>query len=366
VKEERDPRINIGYSSLKEYILLFWVLAAFNGFHMWLYQEFLNRDLLETNIRFVINFLIIYVAIVAACLTGLTAFIRHMSWNRPMRKLCEAARKITHGDFSFRIAPLRKDGKKDYVEVMFDDFNTMAEELSSIETLKNDFIADISHEIKTPLSVIRFYTSALQNDSIQTEERMEYTQTILEATQKLNTLVTNILRLNKLENQEIVSEAKPFDLSEQLRRCALAFVDVFEQKNIRFEEDLEEAEVCYDENMLEIVWNNLISNAVKFTDPGCSIFISLKVLKDSPAGHNHEPNRQGYVQVSVTDSGCGMDEATQKHIFDKFFRGDVSHTKEGNGLGLALVKKTLDLLGGTIAVDSTPGHGSTFTVCLKI
>jgi len=274
-----------------------------------------------------------------------------------MRKLSEAARKITHGDFSTRITPLRKDGKKDYVEVMFDDFNTMAEELSSIETLKNDFIADVSHEIKTPLSVIQFYTTALQNDAMNAEDRNEYTRTILEATQKLTTLVSNILKLNKLENQEIVSDAKPFDLSEQLRRCALSFTDLMEQKNIKFEEDLDEACVCYDENMLEIVWNNLLSNAIKFTNPGGTINISLKI-QDDPG--------QKFVRVSVTDTGCGMDETTQKHVFDKFYQGDTSHAGEGNGLGLALVKKTLDLFGGSVAVNSSPGRGSSFTVCLDI
>ena len=358
MKEKRDPRINIGYSSLKEYILLFWVLAAFNGFHMWLYQEFLNRNLLETNIRFVINFLIIYVAIAAAGITSLTAVIRHISWNRPMRKLSEAARKITHGDFSARITPLRKDGKKDYVEVMFDDFNTMAEELSSIETLKNDFISDVSHEIKTPLSIIQSYTTAIQSDTLRPEERMEYTKTILEATKKLSVLVTNILKLNKLENRTAINEAKPFDLTEQLRRCALSVADLMEQKNIRFEEDLDEASVCYDENMLEIVWNNLLSNAIKFTNPGGSIIIRAKVHP----GQGFSDKKS--VQVSVTDTGCGMNEATQKRIFDKFYQGDTSHTMEGNGLGLSLIRKTLDLLGENITVDSTLGKGSTFTVIL--
>ena len=357
MRNKQDSRVNASYGSLKEYALLFFVLAAFNGFHMWIYQEFQKLNLFETNIRLAVSILILYVMATAALVMASIAIVRFASWNRPMRSLSEAARKIAKGDFSVRIAPLRKDGKKDFVEVMFDDFNTMAEELATIETLKNDFIADVSHEIKTPLSVIQFYTTALQNDTLKAEERMEYTQTILEATQKLTTLVSNILKLNKLENQEIVSEAKPFDLSEQLRRCALMFADQMEQKNIRFEEDLDEITVCYDENMLEIVWNNLLSNAVKFTNPGAGIFISLKVQNDSS---------QNFAQISVSDTGCGMDEATQKRIFDKFYQGDTSHNMEGNGLGLALVKKTIDLLGGTVTVDSKPGHGSTFTVHLKI
>ena len=361
MKKERDPRINVRNYSIKQIFLLFWILAAFNGFHMWLYQEFLLRGLLETNIQFVINFLIAYMAVVTAGLTGLTAFLRHTSWNRPMRKLSEAARKITHGDFSVRITPLRKDGKKDYVEVMFDDFNTMARELRSIETLKDDFIANISHEIKTPLAVIQNYAKALQNNTLNPDERNDYIKTIVEASQKLSTLVSNILRLNKLENQEILGEARPFDLSEQLRRCAVSFEELMEQKNIGFEADLDEASACFDEALLEIVWNNLLSNAVKFTNPGGIIFMGLKIRDNIQGG------TQGKTAVvSIRDTGCGMDEDTKKYIFDKFYQGVTSHTHEGNGLGLALAKKTVNMLGGSITVESSPGQGSTFTVYLPI
>jgi signal transduction histidine kinase len=254
---------------------------------------------------------------------------------------------------SVRIKPLRKDGKKDFVEVMFDDFNTMAGELESIEILKNDFIANVSHEIKTPLSLIQNYASALQNDTLEPEERHEYIKTIITSSQKLSALVSNILKLNKLEHEEIVPAAVPFDVSEQIRRCALAFEDFWERKNINFDADLEEAVVCYDKSMLEIVWDNLISNAVKFTAPGGSISLSLKRLA-------------GFAVIRISDSGCGMDEETQKHIFDKFYQGDRSHSQEGNGLGLALVKKVIDITGTKITVISKAGEGTTFAVRLKI
>jgi len=224
-------------------------------------------------------------------------------------------------------------------------------------------IANVSHEIKTPLSIIQTYTTALHDKNIQEKERLEYTRTILEATQKLSVLVTNILKLSKLENQEITSiakqcsEVKAFDLSEQLRRCALMYVDQMEQKDICFEEDLDEVSVCYDEDMLEIAWNNLLSNAIKFSNHGGRIFISLKIFTEAA---------KKYIKVSISDTGCGMNEDTQKRIFDKFYQGDTSHSKNGNGLGLALVKKAIDLLGGTITVESSPGQGSNFTVCLSI
>ena len=353
MKKERDPRINVGYTSFKEYFILFWILAAINGLHMWLYSEFLDRNMPETNLRFVVGFLMGYLAFAAVLVTGSIAIVRHISWSRPMRKLSEAVRKIAKGDFSVRIAPIRKDSKKDYIEVMFDDFNTMAQELQTVETLQTDFIANVSHEIKTPLSVIQEYAVALKKGKTTEEEREDYAETIIEATEKLSALVSNILKLNKLENQGIMPEVHTFALDEQIRQCAVTFEDLWENKNIIFNAELEEITVCYNENMLEIVWNNLLANAIKFTESGGNIFIHLK-----------EENNMAV--VSISDTGCGMDENTQKRIFDKFYQGDSSRSQEGNGLGLSMVKRIIDLVGGTITVESEPGEGTTFTVCLRI
>jgi signal transduction histidine kinase len=349
---KKDSRVNAAHMSITEYFVLFFAVAAVNGCHMVIFLEFVNRGMVETHIQLVINVLMGYIFITSALLMVLTAAIRHVSWSRPMRRLSEAAKKIAQGEFSVRIAPLRKDGKKDFVEVMFDDFNTMAGELESIEMLKNDFIANVSHEIKTPLAIIQNYATTLQSDTLKPDERHEYIKTIITSSQKLSTLVSNILKLNKLEHQEILPAAIPFDLSEQLRRCALSFEDHWEQKNIAFSADIDELTVCYDESMLEIIWNNLIANAIKFTAPGGSISLSLKRLA-------------GFAVVRIRDTGCGMDEETQKRIFDKFYQGDSSHSQEGNGLGLALVKKALDLTGAKISVTSKPGEGATFTVRLK-
>jgi signal transduction histidine kinase len=349
---KRDSRINAEYMSVREYMLVFFAVAAVNGIHMWIYQA-LGEDMVVTHPQLVINVLGGFVLLSATQLMCLIALIRHISWNRPMRHLSEAARKIAAGDFSVRIVPLRKDGKKDFVEVIFDDFNTMAEELASIELLKNDFIANVSHEIKTPLAIIQGYAAELQNEALEPKQRSEYIKTIITSSQKLSALVSNILKLNKLEHHEIQPAPAAFDLSEQIRRCVLAFEDLWEQKNITFDADLDELTVCYDENMLEIVWNNLIANAVKFTAPGGSITITLKKLDN-------------FAVVRITDSGCGMDEETQKHIFDKFYQGDRSHSQEGNGLGLALVKKVIDLTGAKIGVMSKAGEGATFTVRLDV
>ena len=212
---KKDSRINAAYMSIKEYFLLFFAVAAVNGFHMMIYQEFVVRNMMETHVQLVINVLMGYVFVTATLLMLLTATVRHVSWSRPMRRLSEAARKIAQGNFSVRIEPLRKDGKKDFVEVMFDDFNTMAKELESIEMMKNDFISNVSHEIKTPLAAIQNYATDLQNDTLGPEERHEYVKTIIASSQKLSALVSNILKLNKLEHQGILPTALPFDLSER-------------------------------------------------------------------------------------------------------------------------------------------------------
>jgi signal transduction histidine kinase len=350
----KDSRINAGYMSVKGYLLLFFATAAVNGLHMMIYQEFVKRNMVETRVQLVINVFMGYVFITATLLMFLVAAVRHVSWIRPMRRLGEAARKIARGDFSVRIAPLRKDGKKDFVEVMFEDFNTMARELESIEVLKNDFTANVSHELKTPLAVIQNYAAALQNETLPPEKRREYAETIVAASRKLSVLVSNILKLNKLENQKIkICSAAHYNLGEQLRRCALAFEDLWERKQINFTADVtEDVSVCYDESLLEIVWNNLIANAVKFTAPGGTVSVTLKTEAES-------------VVICITDSGCGMDEETQKRIFDKFYQGDTSHAQEGNGLGLALVKKALAISDAKISVRSKRGEGSAFTVWLK-
>ena len=166
-------------------------------------------------------------------------------------------------------------------------------------------------------------------------------------------MITNILKLNKLENQQIFSNPQTYQLGEQLRSCALSFMERWQEKNIDFEIDVVDVAVSYDANLLELVWNNLLSNAIKFTQEGGRISLTSKVEGDA-------------VSVSFKDSGCGIDEATQERIFEKFYQADESHTEQGNGLGLALVKRVTDIVGGKITVNSEPGAGSEFVVKLKI
>ena len=228
----------------------------------------------------------------------------------------------------------------------------MTAELSKNELLKNDFISNVSHEIKTPLSVIQNYARVLQSEKLSKDKRDEYLKGLVTQTKKLSDLISNILKLNKLENQKIVPEIEEIDLAELLRTCTLSFEELLESKNIKLNCNIDEMKIISSASLLEIVFNNLISNAIKFTDREGKITISLKSEGD-------------YAVVRVKDSGCGISQEVGEHIFDKFYQGDSSHSNEGNGLGLAMVKKVIDLIGGEISVESKVGVGSTFIIKLK-
>ena len=295
-----------------------------------------------------------YWAVVAFLYGLLTNWQIRKNYDKPMRRLGSAAKKVARGDFSVYVKPVHTADSYDYIDVMIIDFNKMVQELGSIETLKNDFVSNVSHEIKTPLAVIRNYTMALKNKKLPPETQKEYMDTIISATDDLSALVTNILKLNKLENQKIESAAEAYNLCDQLCECALQFESLWEENGINFRVDVEEkATIHADRNMMEIIWNNLLSNALKFTPPDGEVTLS-------------QSSDDKLITVSVSDTGCGMDAETQKHIFDKFYQGDNSHAGEGNGLGLALAHRVVDKEGGTISVVSQPGRGSTFTVNIPI
>lgn len=296
-----------------------------------------------------VNVPILYWSLIAAGTTALISQLTKSAYERPLKQLAQAARQVANGDFSVYVPPVHPADKQDYLDEMILDFNKMVAELGSIETLKTDFFSNVSHEIKTPLAVIN-NAAALLNDGTLTPGQAEHAQTILRSTRRLADLIGNILRLNKLEQQAIRPAPKPYDLCQQLAECALLFESRWEEKDIEFEADMEDAvTIEADESLLELVWNNLLSNAVKFTEPGGTVTL-------------RQTSTANAVEVSVSDTGCGMTQETINHIFDKFYQGDTSHSTEGNGLGLALVLRILHLCGGSISVDSEAGRGSTFTV----
>ena len=272
---------------------------------------------------------------------------------RPTKQIMDALDQVMQGDFMVRIPPVKEFAGETGFNEIIRAINAMTAELQGTETLRTDFIANVSHELKTPLAVMGNYATMLQQPGISETERIEYAKAISEAARKLAALITNILKLNKLENQQIFPKHEEYDLSGQLCESLLQFEDAWEKKNLNIETEIEdEVRICSDAELLSLVWNNLISNAVKFTPEGGTVGVTLKTEEDA-------------VVISVSDTGCGMTAETGKHIFEKFYQGDTSHAAQGNGLGLALVKRVIDILNGEISVRSAPGQGSSFTVKIR-
>lgn len=283
---------------------------------------------------------------------GLDMIRRKIMVDSPTLKILNATSEIAKGNFNVKLDIKHKHKKFDEYDMIMDNINKMTEELSKNELLKSDFISNFSHEIKTPLSIIQNYSTILQNKSLTSDERDKYLQELSKVTKRLSDLISNILKLNKLENQTLNPNMGKFNLAEELRLCLISFENLIEDKRITLDADIDEIEIFSSKELLSIVWNNIISNAIKFTPTGGNIKVSLK-------------NTGNYVMVTIRDNGCGMTKEVGAHIFDKFYQGDTSHSGEGNGLGLALVKQVIDILGGEITVESEPEKGSTFIVKLK-
>ena len=277
---------------------------------------------------------------------------RKIMVERPTKVITEATEKIMSGDFSVRIKPMQNPGMEGFNQIAM-AINQMAEELSSVETLRTDFIANVSHEIKTPLAVMQNYGTLLQTQNLSEEKRIEYAKGITECSRRMADMMTNILKLNRLENQQIYPQVSEYDLGEQLCECLLQYENVWEKANIEIETDIAgDIKVKADAELLGHVWNNLFSNAFKFTPSGGTVSVSLTATEH-------------HAVVKVKDTGCGMTPEVGAHIFEKFYQGDASHSVQGNGLGLALVKRVIDIMQGEIGVESAVGKGSVFTVKIR-
>ena len=267
----------------------------------------------------------------------------------PIKKLRGAMDKVAEGDFSVRLE--EKSSSKEIMEI-YTGFNLMAHELSSTEILQTDFVSNVSHEFKTPINAIEGYSTLLQDSDNLDDDQREYIDKILFNTQRLSSLVGSILLLSKLENQQIPSHQVEYRLDEQVRQSIVALEPAWEQKDIEFDVELDRVSYLGNEPMMRHVWDNLISNAVKFSPSGGTVKIHLvKKLKK--------------LIITVEDQGPGLSEEAQKHIFDKFYQADASHKQEGNGLGLALVKRILTIEKGQITAENIPEGGCRFTVTLR-
>lgn len=292
---------------------------------------------------YTIRFLLISILSGAAIAVGLSKIFVSQ-----MMKLGDAMRKVAGGDFTVRLDCTSKIRD---VREFYGSFNTMVKELGNTETLQTDFVSNVSHEFKTPINAIEGYASLLQDSQLTDEQKNAYIDKIIFNTRRLSDLVGNILLLSKVNNQTISLKASTFRLDEQVRQSILALESKWEKKEIEFDIDLDEIEYTGYENLLSHVWLNLIDNAVKFSPQNGQIRIRLKQL-------------DGSVTFSIWDNGLPIPEADIDRIFNKFYQGDNSHASEGNGLGLALVRKIVAAAHGTINVTSSADAGTEFVVAL--
>jgi len=339
--------------------LVFFLLAAFlitccTMLFVTVLTRTLGITLTEENLNAAAKLTFANVVFLSAVFTLIDGIRRKLTVDRPVEQIRQAAQKITEGDFTARVPHAKAIVDLSYkFNDIADSFNKMAEELGSVETLRTDFIANVSHEMKTPLAVMQNYGTLLQATDLPDDKRIEYAKGVSDGARRMADMMTNILKLNRLENQQIFPQAAEFDLGEQLCECLLQYENVWEQAEIEIETDIaDDVRVKADKELLSLVWNNLFSNAFKFTEAGGTVSVSLTA-------------DEKYAVVRVKDTGCGMTPEVGAHIFEKFYQGDTSHSVQGNGLGLALVKRVVDIMQGEISVESSVDVGTTFTVRIR-
>lgn len=290
-----------------------------------------------------------FFVICAVCVGAGLAVLINSFFLKPIAMLSESMKKVSNGDFSIR---LKNHSKIKEIGELNRSFNSMTAELGTTEVLQSDFVSNVSHEIKTPLNAIEGYATLLQDRDCTEEERIRYTEKILFNTKRLSELVGNVLILSKIESGTVDINEDTFRLDEQIRQSIMLLEPKWVEKEIEFDIELDEITYTGDRNLLLHVWNNLIGNAVKFSPKGGLVTIRLE-------------ERGEEICFTVDDCGPGIGETAKKHIFDKFYQEDSSHKQDGNGLGLALVKRIIDMSGGSISAENLPEAGCRFKVVLK-
>lgn len=291
-------------------------------------------------------FLLVSIGILVSLMSSffLTKFL-----SAPIKNLQNAMKQVAEGDFSVK---LESGSGFEEMKQMMESFNSMTKELAATEILQMDFVSNVSHEFKTPISAIEGYATLLQNADVTEEERAEYVEKILFNTSRLSTLVGNMLLLSKIDNQGIADRKSKYRLDEQIRQSILSLESRWEPRECEFDVDLDEIEYLGNETLLIHVWNNLLENAIKFGPHAGLIKMRLCECDE-------------HIVFTIEDEGPGISESDKKHIFDRFYQTDSSHKSEGNGLGLALVKQIIKMEGGEISVDDGEICGTKFTVRLK-
>jgi len=264
---------------------------------------------------------------------------------RPIIRLTEATRRVATGNFDIEL----EVRSNDEIGLLTENFNRMVRELQNMEVLRKDFINNVSHEFKTPMASIKGFANLLKDPDMTEEERRDYLDIIVYETDRLAHLSSNLLKLSKLENQEIPELGETFSLDEQIRRAVLLLEGKWREKNLNFDIDMEKMTFQGSEELMQQVWLNLLGNAIKFSNPQGMIKINGVSEKDR-------------LIIEIKDQGIGMNRETAKRLFEKFYQGNASHSSEGSGLGLPLVKRIIEIHKGTITVKSEIGEGSTLRI----
>ena len=343
MKRAAKPHLRYMFIYIMTIIVALAGTMMFSGVVIWLLLRYRGELSLGTIV-------LLFIALVSVILGGVISTIASSTIFMPMRRLSAAAKAVAGGNYTIR---LEEGSKIKEVHEMTRNFNIMAEELASTELIHSDFTRKVSHELKTPLSTIEGYAMLLQAPEISEEKRRDYAGKIVESTRRLTALTGNILELSRLENKKAGIEKSSFSLSEQLRQVVLLFEEAWTEKELEIDIDIPNVNCVGNRDMLFLVWQNIIGNAVKFTGRGGMIRIRM-----SCEGKD--------VLVSVEDNGIGISPADQKRIFEKFYQADQSHSGYGNGLGLAIAREIVELHGGGISVESKPMEGAKFTVRLPI
>ncbi len=286
--------------------------------------------------------------VLCAVIGSLLLFLALNKIAKPIIHISDCAKKVASGDFSVRV----KHSGKDEIGTLADNFNSMVDGLSKMEYLRKDFMSSVSHEFKTPIAAIQGFAELICDDSLTASERLEYSSILKEETARLSKLCSNMLRLSGLDSGTVVLKPTHFALDEQIRKVIVLLADLWQEKNLTIDTNLEKINFYGDEELLHQVWLNLLDNAIKFSEKSGSIKVSCAKLGDNAV-------------ICINNMGKIIDEQNKQRIFEKFFQCDKSHSQSGNGLGLSIVKRIVDISGGEISFESSSQKGTTFEVIIK-
>ena len=327
-------------------VLISWVIGIVVGITInYIIERYVPFD---TEIQYVL--LIMAFVLGSACVGFPIALLITRKSMNVLDNLNETINKIAECDFNTSLPPISQN---EQISMVVNNFNRMIKQLASVSILKNDFISGFSHEFKTPIVSVKGYAELLKDNDNLTQEQKEYVKIIIEESERLSKLSEKTMLLAKLDSQSIVEQQEEFSLSGQIEDCILLLDNSLKEKNIEIESSLEDVNIVSSQDLLKEVWINLLVNSIKYTTSGGKITVSLKVK------HNN-------AVIEIKDNGIGMTDEVKKHIFDKFFQVDNSHSQKGIGLGLSIVLRILELLNGNINCESELNQGTTMTVVLPL